>query len=345
MLKLKSMGIAGDLLNWLKSFLAGRSQSVKIEGKTSAWKPVSSGVPQGSVIGPLLFVIFINDMPDEVKHNICKLFADDCKLYGTVEEDGAEKLQNDLRNLEAWSNQWQLPFNTSKCKSLHLGPKNHCNSYNLNDDTLDAVKNEKDLGVIMDDKLKFHVHASATTKKANQVLGLIKKSYTSRDRTTISSLYKALVRPILEYGNVIWGPFYQSDIKMIESVQRRATKIITELSDLPYEERLQQLGIPSLEYRRLRGDMIWVYKILNGLVRIDEEKLFKPSAIKYTRGHALKLQCKRAMKTQRIQTFSVRVINNWNQLPSRVVEAPSLNVFKNRLDEYWHHLIYKYNNL
>lgn len=342
LLKLRSMGIAGDILNWIKSFLTGRSQCVKVDGETSKWKPVLSGVPQGSVIGPLLFVIFINDMPDEVKHSVCKLFADDCKLYGVVDgEDSASKLQSDLKNLEIWSKKWQLPFNTSKCKTLHLGFNNQYKRYQLNNEILEATPNEKDLGITMDGKLKFHTHASAVTKKANQVLGLVKKAYTSRDRTTISTLYKALVRPILEYGNVIWGPFYQVDIEMIESVQRRATKLVPDLSHLPYEKRLEHLRIPSLSYRRMRGDMIWVYKIRNGLVRIDCDKLFKPATVTYTRGHALKLQKKFAKKSQRTRTFSVRVINNWNNLPSHIAEASTLNKFKNLLDDHWQHLFYK----
>ena len=136
-----------------------------------------SGVPQGSVIGPILFVIFINDMPEEVKRSLCKLFADDCKLYRTVTSSGSIDLQQDLHNLEVWSDTWQLPFNATKCKVLHFGNHNPQQSYVLNNHTLESTRNEKDLGVIIDGELKYHVHTSHATKKANQVLGLIKKSY------------------------------------------------------------------------------------------------------------------------------------------------------------------------
>ena len=155
-----------------------------------------SGIPQGSVIGPLLFVIFINDLPDEVKFGICKLFADDCKLYGVV-NDSENKLQTDLSNLEKWSKQWQLPFNESKCKVMHFGLKNQHQSYQLNDQTLIPSDKEKDLGVIVDDTLNIHIHAAAASKKANQMLGIIKKAYISREQSTISLLYKTMVRPHL----------------------------------------------------------------------------------------------------------------------------------------------------
>ena len=115
------------------------------------------------------------------------------------------------------------------------------------------------------------------TVKANQILGIIKRSYTSRDLKTISTLYKAMVRPHLEYGNAIWGPFYQGDILRVESIQQRATKLVPELMEMPYEQRLRILNLPSLPYRRKRGDMILMYKIMNGLVRIDSEFLFTPA--------------------------------------------------------------------
>ena len=196
--KMESLGIKGDILNWIKSFLRGRTQCVNVDGAFSSWRKVISGIPQGSVIGPLLFVIFINDMPDEVKHNFCKLFADDCKLYGIVEATGENFVQTDLTSLEEWSKVWQLPFNAKKCKVMHFGYNNPNRSYILNGLALDPVTSEKDLGVMVDNKLKFHVHAAAATKKANQMLGVIKRTYVTRDATTMATLYKSMVRPHME---------------------------------------------------------------------------------------------------------------------------------------------------
>ena len=223
-----------------------------------------------------------------------------------------------------------------KSKVLHVGYQNQHNEYKLYDKILEETDVEKDLGVLIDKNLKFHEHTAAATKKVNQILGIIKRSYTSRDLKTISTLYKAMVRPHLEYGNVIWGPFYQGDILRVESIQRRATKLVPELMEMPYEQRLRILNLPSLSYRRKSGDMILMYKIMNGLVRIDSKFLFTPATYKSTRGHSKKIFKKHSTKLIRSNCFSQRVIDNWNSLPDKVINSPSLNIFKNRLDITWH---------
>ena len=173
LVKLTNIGIRRTVLNWIESFLIGRKQSVVIEGKQSGWEAVISGIPQGSVIGPILFVVFINDLPSEVKHNMCKLFADDCKIYGIVDvSNNTSTIQSDLDNLSNWSQYWQLPFSATKCKTMHFGYQNPEIEYKLNNHILEKVHEEKDLGVIIDDKLKFHQHTASVCKKANQILVL-----------------------------------------------------------------------------------------------------------------------------------------------------------------------------
>ena len=336
--KLQCIGVKGDVLFWIKTFLSGRTQCVKVDGIQSDWTEVLSGIPQGSVIGPILFVVFINDMPAEVKYNTCRLFADDCKLYGMVEQN-ENLLQVDLTNLEKWSENWQLSFNAKKCKVVHFGYHNKKKTYYLNNHQLQASRSEKDLGVHVDDDLKFHMHTAAATKKANQILGAIKKSYQTRDATTMTMLYKAMVRPHLEYGNAIWGPFYQGDIKMVEAVQHRATKLIPHLRDKPYEERLKALQLQSLVYRRKRGDMITMYKIINDQVRLDSYKLFTPLPTSASRGHDQRIFKCHATKRARTNSFSQRIVNDWNGLPNHVITAPTMNTFKERLDKHWknHH--------
>ena len=312
-----------------------------MDGTKSTWRDVLSGIPQGSVIGPVLFVIFINDMPSHVIHNFCKLFADDCKLFGNVKVDEENTVQHDLTNLVDWSKRWQQPFNAKKCKVMHLGRNNPNHAYQMNGHTLENISSEKDLGVLIDDALKFHLQTAAATKKANQVLGVIKRTYQTRDTFTMSTLYKSMVRPHLEYGNLIWGPFYEGDKKLVESVQRRATKLIPELRERTYEERLQALDLPSLEYRRNRGDMIQCYKIFNGIVRVKAEDIFTlipPATTRSTTfGHHQRILRQKATNRTRINAFSQRVIKDWNDLSKEVVEATSVNSFKNKLDEYWRH--------
>ena len=192
------------------------------------------------------------------------------------------------------------------------------------------------MGIIIDEDLKYHVHTTSATKKANQVLGIIKKSYVTRDANTIATLYKSMVRPHLEYGNIIWGPFYKMDMTRIESVQRRATKLVITLKDKSYEDRLIALDLPSLAYRRKRGDMIMMYKIVNELVRVDFNDLSTPIPTSHNlRGRNKRVFKHDATKRSRIDSFSQRVVNNWNTLPAYVVNASPLNVFKNKLDEHW----------
>ena len=267
------------------------------------------------------FVIFINDMPDVVKFNICKLFADDCKLYGTVNTAAGNKLQIDLRKLEECSRKWQLPFNATKCKVTHFGYHNPQQTYHLNNHAIKSSHKEKDLGVIIENTLKFHDHTAKAVKKGNQVLGVLKKTYNTRDNMTICTLYKAMVRHHLEYGNAIWAPFYQKDILKVESIQRRATKLISELRDKTCEVRLKELELSSLVYRRRRGDMIMMFKVMYGLVRMNSSILFTSAILGRTRGHNKKVYKSHAVKTARSNSFSQRVVNNWNALPNYVVNA------------------------
>ena len=150
-----------------------------------------------------------------------------------------------------------------------------------------------------------------------------------------------MVRPHLEYGNAIWGPCYVGDLRLVEGVQRRATKLIPRLHNLPYEERLSELKLPSMEYRRKRGDMIQCFKIMNGLVRLDVEKIFTPIPSAGTRGHHQRVLRQRAHTSVRAKSFSQRTIRSWNSLPKHVIEAPTVNTFKNRLDTVWKDKWYK----
>ena len=340
LVKMKSLGIVGKTHNWITAFLSGRTQRVRVEDQLSSWEAVRSGIPQGSVLGPSLFVIFINDMPNVID-SMCQLFADDAKVFRSIRSlDDNVILQNDINKLTKWSEKWQLPFNVSKCKSLHIGSSNPRHEYAMNGECLEQVRVEKDLEGVIDDRLKFRKQAAEAIKKANRILGLIKKSFVLLDKTTLPLLFNTLVRPHLEYGNVIWGPFFKEDIKSVEKVQRRATKMISCLKDASYDERLRSLNMPSLLHRRRRGDMIYTYKILTGKIDRDKDEFFKVSNAT-TRGHQYKIMKQAAKKNPRANYFSNRVINDWNNLPSDVIKAETTNNFKNKLDEMWTKDIYE----
>ena len=216
-----------------------------------------------SLLGPLL--IYVNNLPK----TICSpslLFADDTdtKLFRPITDfQSSQQLQDDILILEQWSKIWQLIFNTKKSFIMHLGRNNPNYIYYIGGDQLQPVKEHKDLGVLMDSNLKFHSHSSAVVSKANQVLGLIMKTFANLNEHTLPLLYKSLVRPHLEYANVVWGPTFLTDVNKIESVQRRATRYVQNVSNLPYHERLTYLNLPTLSYRRFRADMITTYNIFH----------------------------------------------------------------------------------
>ena len=340
--KLYDLGIRGALLKWIEAFLTGRRQQVVVNGAKSDPTPVRSGIPQGSVLGPTLFVIFVNDLPECAKCHI-KLFADDAKLYTGLRQAGAldqSQMQADLGALANWSATWSLPFNQQKCKVLHLGARNPRLEYSLLGVPIMHVPEEKDLGVVIDEQLKFKKQAATAISKANQILGIIRRSFELLDIQTLPLLFKTLVRPHLEYGNIIWGPFNKEDQRLVERVQRRATRLVPDVRHLPYQERLCKLQLPSLLYRRRRGDVIMMYMLMNGHLNLNKEDFIQAAPSAGTRGHPLKLAKPRAETRTRRNHWSVRVINDWNSLPEDVVLSPSTNTFKNRLDDHWSDHIY-----
>ncbi|KAK3780209.1 hypothetical protein RRG08_010603 [Elysia crispata] len=199
---------------------------------------------------------------------------------------------------------------------------------------LKTSKAEKDLGVIVDSQLNFKDHISQATTKANRILGVIRRSFDHLTDHTFVQLYKALVRPILEYGHSVWQPALETLQQDIEDVQRRATKLIGHLKDKPYPERLSILKLPSLEHRRRRGDMIDLFKYVTGIYDASRP-IFELAPNSNTRGHSKKLIKKRSRLAVRSNFFSERVVSGWNSLPESVVSAPSVNAFKNRLDAHW----------
>ena len=295
---------------------------------------MTSGIPQGSVLGPLCFLLYINDLPEAIKASDIMMFADDAKIFGqvcTVQQ--RDNLQTDLDNLLAWTELWQLPLNVEKCAVMHLGNKNPLHQFTLGDVLLKNTVEERDLGVYVDNEMKFHLHTAKVLKRCKSVLAIIKRTFTHVNKRIITKLYKALIRPVLEYGNSVWGPFYKGDQMMLEKLQRRVTKMVPELRQLPYPERLKQLNIPTLKYRRTRGDLITLYKMTTGRLKIRCGLDFIDRSQHRTRGHSKRLRKILVKKQVRRNHWLIRAVNNWNCLPETVVTADTINSFKNQLDK------------
>ena len=327
--KLEHHGIRGDLLRWITSFLRDRTYKVRVNGAFSDQFEVRSGVPQGSVLGPLLFLVYIMDLGWNIQSKI-SFFADDTKIYSDPLSDGYS-LHRDLQVLDEWTQIWQLPLNTAKCTVLHIGANNPMNDLRLNNTSLVKVTQQKDLGVIISNDLKWVTHIAKVVKKANVIIALIRRAFQDKSPETILKLYKSHVRPILEYANSIWSPYYVKDIEILERVQRRITKIPDQLKNKPYEERLRLLDLTSLAARRQRGDLIETYKILTGHYSVHLQ-LFVLNENNNLRGHSKKLRKEKTSKLVRKNFLSNRVVYPWNALQEETVSAPSTNSFKNRLD-------------
>jgi len=337
--KLSTIGFQGKLLAWLSSFLSDRTMRVGVRGSYSTWFEMCSGVPQGSVLGPILFLLYVNDLPDWIKCSM-RMFADDTKIWNVIKSDSdCSALQMDIDVLVQWSNKWLLHFNSDKCKVMSLGHSVHhdyCMADHSGTHIISRTSEEKDLGIFISDNLKPSVQCTKAAARARSVLGMVRRNFKRLDCEDFLLIYKTYIRPHLEYAIQAWSPFLQKDIQCLESVQRAATRLISGFKKLSYEERLRAAGLTTLEVRRQRGDLIECYKLLTGKENVDPHQFFRLSDnVHGLRGHSLKLSLDRCRLDLRKYFFSQRVISVWNSFPQHVIDATSVNSFKNRLDTHW----------
>lgn len=346
--KIKAYGIGTQTSKWIESFLRNRSQVVKVNGVKSYLASVLSGIPQGSVLGPILFVIYINDLPDVVNSNTF-LFADDTKLFSCIKSyEDSINLQQDITALENWSKKWLLTFHPSKCHVLTLGKHQnivHAHPYQLNGQILDHVDEEKDLGVIINENLKFETHIAKKINIANSMVGLIRRSFSYLNKDLFLMLYTSFVRPHLEYAQSVWSPHLKKEILAIENVQRRATKLVDGFKNIEHEDRLRRLGLPTLAFRRSINDMAEIFKHYHIYDAETLSQNFRPQA-RPSRKHQFQLVQripKDGIRGQQRNSFYYRTIQPWNDLPSNVVEASCVRRFKTELNKAWSEHPSKYN--
>lgn len=333
--RLTSYGIAGNLLDWLRNFLCGRTHQTKVGSALSEIANLLSGVIQGSGIGPLMFLAYINDLIEIMEKSgvIIKLFADDAKVYiEIVDIEDVEKLQRALNLLVEWAAVWQLKIAINKCFVLNIGkiPQSVLaldTSYCIDNCVLPIVSSCRDLGVVVSHDLSPREHINAIVLKAQQRANLILRCFVCNDTSVLLRAYLTYVRPILEYNSVVWSPNLKCEIDALERVQRRFTKRLRGMNALSYTERLAKLELLTLELRRLHNDLVVCYRIVFGLIDLPLGDFFTLNQTGSTRGHRFKLYKPRVDGARNV-FFCNRVINVWNSLPVDIVDFGSLNKFK-----------------
>ncbi len=347
-IKLKSFGFSGPLLYWFNNYLSNRLQRVVLEGSSSDWLPVHSGVPQGSILGPLLFLLYINDIADVISPgSSLALFADDSKVFRNVQSRADSlNLQSDLDHIVSWSNKWQLRFNATKCKCLTINNRdpNLLFNYTINNTVLERVNDIKDLGLTVTSALSWTKHIETKISKADKMLGLIKRTIGYRcPLKTKLNLYNAMVKTSLSYGSIIWSYGTKKNLKLVEAVQRRATKYISNNYTLDYKSRLKICNLLPFSYTKEIYDICFLYKCIHNFynININNYLNFYDASTSRTRfgQRPYTIKAPPRGRTRVKDFYSKRILKIWNDLPADIVNIiPSNNLilpFKRRVREHY----------
>ena len=311
---------------------------MQVDGSLSESKPVLSGVPQGTVLGPLLFLIYINDISSQLSPGTTiRLFADDSLLYRTINSiEDTEALQRDLDTLQKWESLWKMEFHPQKCQVLRITNKKNpiVTNYFIHNIQLDDVKAAKYLGVTIDTKLNWKDHYSSLSQKANQVLGFLRRNIPECTSKVKADCYKTLVRPILEYGCTVWDPFKKCDINNIEKIQKRAARFVTgnyTMKTGNTKQNMEKLKWETLEERRAKSKLSMFYKAREKLVCIplNHLTLNKNRTRNSTEAYVIprsQIDCHR-------NSFFPSTVRLWNALPLETKTSISADSFRNNLDK------------
>jgi hypothetical protein len=336
--KLKGHGIRGRLLKWLQSYLTDRSQRVTINGTNSAWGKIRAGVPQGSVLGPLLFLIFINDITHVITRCKIRLFADDTCLYIEVDQPAvaAELLNTDLDAIHQWAKKWLVTFSPPKTEEMVISnkpPRNHPPLL-LNNQPIVSVKEHKHLGLTLTHNLSWRHHAEAIAKKANKCLGILRPLKFKLDRASLEKMYTSFVRPLLEYADVIWDvpDTHRHVLDVLDKVQNDAARLVTGATARCSTERLyEEVGWEHLPQRRKFHRANTMYKVMNGLVPTYLQDLI-PDRVQARTRYNLRNRNQRQVPLARLESYSQSFFpastRTWNTLSEGTKASPSVKSFK-----------------
>ena len=340
LLKLAHYGVQGQTLRWVEAFLRNRTQEVVVRGERSDTIPVTSGVPQGTVLGPALFLVYINDLPEWVG-STPRMFADDCLLYREVNSrQDALMLQEDLNKLQKWEKTWLMEFAEEKCSVIRVTKKNQRNiiryDYTIHGHTLQVEHEGKYLGVILHEKLSFNSHINNIIKKAANARQFLQRNLRGCSREVKETGYVTFVRPILEYSSTVWDPVgHVTNQRRLEAEQNRAARFVvgdfrrtTSMSGIIHELKWE-----SLAERRAKAKATMAYRIVNGLVFTPTQFLNQSSTPSRTRGALYKLQIPQSRTNLYGSNFVVSASFLWNSLPAAMTQASSLEVFKNQVSK------------
>ena len=326
--QLRCYGISGNVLEWIKSFLSDRTQVVKVENARSNAMPVLSGIGQGTCLGPLAFILYINDLASDLdgKVQLAK-FADDLKIWREVKSDvDQEQLQNCLDSIAEWAANWQMDISVEKCFVMKIGSFSSKFNYKINGTTLSYVNSIKDLGIIVDTNLSYSTHCCAISKKASRRANMILRAFQTRNLDSLVTVFKTFVRPILEYATPVWSPHLIKSKKLVELVQRKFTKraFYRCFHDCttPYEKRLTIARLDCLETRRIKFDLLFLFKMLCGNVDLDFDEFLQFDDKHKRNRHCLQLKSVNypANNFGRFNYF-YRTHRVWNNLPQSIFDG------------------------
>ena len=341
LLKLECLGIRGNLLSWLDHFLTKRFQRVVINGTFSGWLPVLSGVPQGSVLGPLLFLLYVDDIYRCVSYSSVQMFADDIALYREIVlPSDQELLQEDLNQVYAWSCKWLLNLNPSKCDSICISYKHSPPSaqYWLGGQQLSTKSTIRYLGIYINSHLKWNDHVKCVTAKSSRTLNHLRHALYTCPSSVKAAVYRCIVRPLLEYASPVWYLYSPGDIKKLEAVQRRAARWVCgsrwnasrQCWSRTSDSCLDQLKWPSLHSRQKYFTICQLHSIFNNYSAISFKEYFSMTN-RHSCSNAFLIDTPISTINPFRYSFFINSPFLWNSVPARILQISHTKLFRSAL--------------